>query len=91
MFPRNSNNNNNNNTTNNNDNNNNVYAVVAAAAAAAVAAVATIGSIGFDGGRTLVRSLNYWTLPRALGLNNCMLESRARAGDCFDPLYPTGK
>ncbi|CAM9860971.1 unnamed protein product, partial [Laminaria digitata] len=48
-------------------------------------------SIGFDGGRTLVRSLNYWTLPRTLGLNNCMLESRARVGGCFDPLYPTGK
>lgn len=48
-------------------------------------------SIGFEGGRTLIRSLNYWTLPRMLGLNNCMLESRARAGDCFDPLYATGK
>ncbi|CAM9274618.1 unnamed protein product, partial [Hapterophycus canaliculatus] len=48
-------------------------------------------SIGFDGGRTLVRSLNYWTLPRTLGLKNCMLESRARTRDCFDPLFPTGK
>ncbi|CAM9304799.1 unnamed protein product [Scytosiphon promiscuus] len=48
-------------------------------------------SIGFEGGRTLVRSLNYWTLPRTLGLKNCMLESRARTGDCFDPLFPTGK
>ncbi|CBJ26842.1 Hypothetical leucine rich repeat protein [Ectocarpus siliculosus] len=48
-------------------------------------------SIGFDGGRTLVRSLNYWTLSRTLGLKNCMLESRARVGDCFDPVFPTGK
>ncbi|CAB1103173.1 unnamed protein product [Ectocarpus sp. CCAP 1310/34] len=48
-------------------------------------------SIGFNGGRTLVRSLNYWTLSRTLGLKNCMLESRARVGDCFDPLFPTGK
>eukprot|EP00903_Cladosiphon_okamuranus_P018800 g17294.t1 len=50
-------------------------------------------SIGFDGGRTLVRSLNYWTLPRTLGLKHCMLESTARTAlsDCFDPLFPTGK
>ncbi|CAM9285636.1 unnamed protein product [Ectocarpus sp. 4 AP-2014] len=48
-------------------------------------------SIGFDGGRTLVRSLNSWTLSRTLGLKNCMLESRARVGDCFDPVFPTGK
>lgn len=51
----------------------------------------TVYSIGFDGGRTLVRSLNYWTLSRTLGLKHCMLESRARIGDCFDPLHPTGK
>eukprot|EP00752_Nemacystus_decipiens_P012656 g11210.t1 len=48
-------------------------------------------NIGFDGGRTLIRSLNYWSLSRTLGLKHCMLESRARTGDCFDPLYPTGK
>ncbi|CAM9481373.1 unnamed protein product, partial [Chrysoparadoxa australica] len=48
-------------------------------------------NIGFNGGRCLIRSLNYWTVPRKLKLRQCGIDSCGIEKSFFEPLLPTGR